>query len=112
MPHLLIPDLQRALVETPARRILTLNVGLNDDETQGFSAAEHLEVLCAHAPELQVDHIIADPAVVRGDEALLRDVATDMGGVLVVAPVRKMRSRTEHDTLRLAAAYRDVMTGG
>jgi uncharacterized cofD-like protein len=112
MPHLLIPDLQRALVQTPARRILTLNVGLNDDETQGFSAAEHLEVLCAHAPELQVDHIIADPAVVRGDEALLRDVATDMGGVLVVAPVRKMRSRTEHDTLRLAAAYRDVMTGG
>lgn len=112
MPHLLIPDLQQALVQTPARRILTLNVGLNDDETQGFSAAEHLEVLCAHAPELQVDHIIADPAVVRGDEALLRDVATDMGGVLVVAPVRKMRSRTEHDTLRLAAAYRDVMTGG
>lgn len=112
MPHLLIPDLQRALVQTPARRILTLNVGLNDDETQGFSAAEHLEVLCAHAPELRVDHIIADPAVVRGDEALLREVATDMGGALVVAPVRKMRSRTEHDTLRLAAAYRDVMTGG
>src|SRR5690606_30632346 len=42
MPHLLVPELQEALVHTAARRILTLNVGLDDDETFGFSPAEHV----------------------------------------------------------------------
>lgn len=112
MPHVLVPGLRRALIDTPARRILTLNVGLNDDETQGFTAAEHLEVLSAHAPDLQLDYIVADSGVVRGDVPVLRQVAAGMGAELVVAPVRKMRRRGEHDTLRLAAAYRDVIVGG
>lgn len=112
MPHLLVPDLQRALVDTPARRILTLNVGTDDDETHGFSAAEHLEVLSAHAPELQLDYVVVDPTVVRSDDEVLREVASGVGAELMVAPVRKMRSRAVHDTLRLAAAYRDVILGG
>ncbi|USQ74928.1 gluconeogenesis factor YvcK family protein [Ornithinimicrobium cryptoxanthini] len=112
MPHLLVPDLRDALVHTPARRILTLNVGMDDDETQGFSPAEHIEVLSAHAPDLTVDYVIADPAVVRPDEDGLREVAQGIGAELVVTPVRKMRRPREHDTLRLAAAYRDVILGG
>ena len=113
MPHLLVPELQEALVHTPARRILTLNVGLDDDETLGFSPEEHIEVLSAHAPDLTVDHVIADPAVVRsGGEQSLREVARGIGAELVVTPVRKMRRPREHDTLRLAAAYRDVIFGG
>ena len=112
MPHLLVPDLREALVHTPARRILTLNVGLDDDETQGFSPAVHIEVLSAHAPDLTVDYVIADPAVVRPDEDGLREVAQGIGAELVVTPVRKMRRPREHDTLRLAAAYRDVILGG
>lgn len=112
MPHLLVPDLQEAIVHTPARRILTLNVGLDDDETQGFSPAEHVEVLSAHAPELTLDFVIADPAVVRSEEKALREVAQGVGAELIVSPVRKMRRPREHDTLRLAAAYRDVIIGG
>lgn len=111
MPHLLVPDLRRALVDTPARRIITLNVGLDDGETQGFSAAEHLEVLAAHAPEFTVDYVIADPAVVSRDKDGVREVAGGLGARLVVVPVSKMRRPDQHDTLRLAAAYRDVVVG-
>lgn len=110
MPHLLVPDLRIALEETPARRILTLNVGLHDGETAGFSAAEHVEVLSAHAPQLHFDYVIADPQVVRSDEDVLRGVCSDLGAELVVAAVRKARATGKHDTLRLAAAYRDVMS--
>ncbi|MCE0487597.1 gluconeogenesis factor YvcK family protein [Ornithinimicrobium sediminis] len=110
MPHLLVPDLRRALEQTPARRILTLNVGLNDDETQGFSAAEHVEVLSAHAPDLHFDYVIADPRVVRSDEDVLRGVCSDLGAELFVSSVGKLRANGQHDTLRLAAAYRDVMS--
>lgn len=112
MPHLLVPGLRQALVDTPARRILTLNVGLQDHETLGFSAAEHVEVLAAHAPDLHFDTVIADPSVVGRDQSTLRDVAAGIGAELVVAPVRKTRRRAEHDSLRLAAAYRDVIMGG
>jgi uncharacterized cofD-like protein len=109
MPHLLVPELRTALEQTPARRILTLNVGLHDGETEGFSAAEHVEVLSAHAPELHFDYVVADPQVVRADEEVLRGVCSDLGAQLVVASVRKARVAGQHDTLRLAAAYRDVM---
>ncbi len=112
MPHVLVPQLQRALVDTPARRILTLNVGIDDGETAGFTAAEHLEVLAAHAPELRLDYVIADPSVVSRDAEALREVAAGVGAELLVTPVSKMRRRSEHDTLRLAAAYRDVIFGG
>jgi len=112
MPHLLVPELRDALVNTPAKRILTLNVGMEDDETLGFSPSEHVEVLSAHAPDLQFDHVIADPSVVRTDEETLREVVAGLGAELVVAPVRSVRRRGVHDTLRLAAAYRDVIIGG
>lgn len=112
MPHLLVPQLRQALADTPARRILTLNVGLDDEETNGFTAAEHVEVLAAHAPDLQFDHVIADTAVARPQLEALREVTAGVGAELVVASVAKRHRRTEHDTLRLAAAYRDVITGG
>lgn len=110
MPHLLVPELRSALEQTPARKILTLNVGLHDGETEGFSAAEHVEVLSAHAPALHFDYVIADPQVVRTDQAVLREVCSDLGAQLVVSSVRKARVAGQHDTLRLAAAYRDVMS--
>lgn len=110
MPHLLVPDLRAALEQTPARRILTLNVGLGDGETHGFSAAEHVEVLSAHAPDMHFDYVIADPRVVGRDKEVLRGVCTDLGAELVVSSVGSMVASGQHDTLRLAAAYRDVMS--
>lgn len=109
MPHVLVPELRKALVETPARRILTLNVGLNDGETAGFSAADHLEVLSAHAPDLELDYVVADPAVVGADGSMLKSVAAGMGAELMVTSVRSAFRPGQHDTLRLAAAFRDII---
>src|SRR4051812_9072890 len=39
MPHLLVPGLRTALCETPARRLVTLNVGTADQETGGYRSA-------------------------------------------------------------------------
>jgi uncharacterized cofD-like protein len=107
IPHLLVPGIRDALVNTTARRILTLNLVMDTVETVGFSAKNHLEVLAAHAPELRLDVVLADPAVV-GDEALLRHVAAEMGAELVLAQVGHHGRLGQHDSLRLAAAYRDI----
>jgi len=108
IPHLLVPGIHDALINTPAKRVLTLNLVMNTGETVGFSAENHLEVLAAHAPELRLDVVLADPGIVR-DEALLRRVAADMGAELVLASVGDHRRQGQHDSLRLAAAYRDMI---
>ncbi len=107
MPHLLVPDLRAALVGTSARRLLTLNVELDTTETQGFSAARHLDSLATHAPELRFDVVLADPSVVE-DPRAVEAAAHRLGAELFVSPVASRRPGA-HDTLRLAAAYRDVM---
>ena len=108
MPHLLVPGVREALMDTPAKRILTLNLVMHTGETVGFSAENHLEVLAAHAPSLHLDVVLADPEIVE-DEALLRRVAGRMGAELVLAKVRDHGQQGHHDSLRLAAAYRDII---
>lgn len=111
MPHLLVPELLQALRDTPASRILTLNVSLTDDEASGYTVAEHVQAIVKHAPGLTFDHVIADPQVVRteAEERALRAAVDQLSASLVVTTVGKMRSPGVHDTLRLAAAYRDIM---
>jgi uncharacterized cofD-like protein len=108
MPHLLVPGVRDALLDTPAKRILTLNLVMHTSETAGLSAANHLEVLAAHAPDLHLDVVLADSDVVE-NEARLRRVAEGMGAELVLARVSDNAQQGLHDSLRLAAAYRDII---
>ena len=108
MPHLLVPGVRDALLDTPARRILTLNLVMHTGETVGFSASNHLEALAVHAPDLHLDYVLADSDVVE-DESLLRRVAGIMGAELVLARVGDHGQEGHHDSLRLAAAYRDII---
>ena len=66
IPHLLVPDLARAIIESPAQRILTLNL-VPSDETEGYTAAEHIEALAAHAPQLRLEYVVCDPSFVEND---------------------------------------------
>jgi uncharacterized cofD-like protein len=106
MPHLMVPALREALHDTSARRLLTLNLEASG-ETAGFSAAHQVEVLADHAPRLRLDVVLADPGAVD-DEAALREVAARLGAQVVITQVAKRGEPGHHDTLRLAAAYRDV----
>lgn len=109
MPHVLVPELRDALVETYARRCLTLNLSLSTAETNGFTAARHLETLVAHAPDLQIDVILADPLAVD-DEHDLRAAARRMGADVVFTRLASNDRNDVHDTLRLAAAYKDLFS--
>ncbi|MBN0039766.1 uridine diphosphate-N-acetylglucosamine-binding protein YvcK [Cellulosimicrobium cellulans] len=107
MPHLLVPDLARALHETTARRCVTLNLSSETGETYGLSATDHLEALHKHAPGLRIDAVVADPSAVEDTEQLA-EAAGRMGARLLLRQVRRGDGTPRHDALRLAAAYRDV----
>ena len=72
--------------------------------------AEHVDAMRSHAPGLTFDYVIADPGVVTTGEDALRDACESVGAELVVSGVSKLRAQGQHDTLRLAAAFRDVMS--
>jgi uncharacterized cofD-like protein len=105
LPHLLVPELAAALRATSARKVLVLNLMAQPGETDGFSPAEHLEVLARHAPELGLDTVLADSAGVT-DRASLEAAAAVLGADVVLAPVARDDHPDQHDPDRLAAALR------
>ncbi len=116
LPHLLVPDLSGALIATPARRLVTLNLAPQPGETEGFSPRAHLEVLASHAPDLAIDVVLADKAAVTETAGELTEAADLLGARLVLAdlalPDRSGAGRPHrHDPLLLAGALARIFEG-
>ena len=89
LPHLLVPELRDALIDSRARRVVVLNLAPQPGETAGFSPEQHLDVLSEHAPRLRVDAVLADVAAVPVPDRLRRAAAAVLspGGRVQLAPV-------------------------
>jgi uncharacterized cofD-like protein len=111
LPHLLVPELATALVETRARRLVALNLAPQPGETEGFSPHTHLEVLADHAPDLAVDVVLADRAAAGGSIAELEKAAGRLGARLVLADLAVADGSPRHDPLRLAGAFAQIFEG-
>jgi uncharacterized cofD-like protein len=111
LPHLLVPQVRDALVQSSAQRIITLNLTEQAGETAGFSPEDHLEVLGTYAPELRLDFVLADPSCILDGDSLIQTVA-GFGGDLVVTPVARDNPEHGHDERLLASAYAQLMTRG
>lgn len=106
IPHLMVPQLREALCETPAHRMLVLNL-MAEKETRGLTAADHIRSLTAHAPELRIDVILADPSSID-DISQAEDAALACGAELMLRHVRMNDGSARHDSLLMAAAFRDA----
>jgi uncharacterized cofD-like protein len=108
LPHLLVPELHAALVTTTARRCVTLNVAPQQGETEGFSSSTYLEVLAVHAPDLEIDVVLADAGGVV-DMPMLEETVNGLGAELVVAKLAATDGSPRHDVAKLAEAYAGIM---
>lgn len=108
IPHLLVPDMLKAVLASPARRVVTLNMSAQSGETEGFSPATHLEVLAAHAPELHVDIVLAARRAAKEGMTSLQAGAASLGAEIVVAHLGADQSIPTHDPQLLAAAYASI----
>ena len=107
VPHLLVPDLVTAILESRAKRICLLNLRTMG-ETSGFTPSKHIEVLAEHCPKLTFSTVVADPRFARGDPHLERMVES-MGATLMVANVGMRDGSARHDPFLLAATLAVVM---
>ncbi|MCL7455749.1 2-phospho-L-lactate transferase CofD family protein [Micromonospora sp. MSM11] len=107
LPHLLVPQLAAAVVASPARRLVTLNLAA-EKETSGLSQADHLAALRAYLPELRVDRVVADSKA-AGDPEPVERAAESLGARLVLAPVAVTDGTPRHDPAALGAALVPVL---
>jgi uncharacterized cofD-like protein len=101
LPHLMVPEL------------LVINLVPQIGETDGFTPADHVEVLAAHAPELRLDAVLVDPSSLREphEERKLKEVAASVGAEVYAAPMAAAGPQPYHDPVRLAAAIKAIVEG-
>lgn len=107
LPHLLVPELAAAIVASPARRLVTLNLAA-ERETFGLSVADHLAELRWYLPTLRVDCVLGDAKAV-GDPVPVERAAESLGARLILAPVAVDDGTPCHDSAALAAALVPVL---
>lgn len=111
IPHLLLPELGRALAATNARIVVTLNLVPQAGETDDFSPQELLRVLLVHAEPLgglRVGSIVADIDATP-DVRELSSYARAIGASLVVSRIAADDSAERHDPKRLSQAYEQAV---
>jgi uncharacterized cofD-like protein len=111
IPHLMVPDLRRAIGETGARILIVLNLEEQAGETGGFAPEDHLAALLEHAPELKVHTVLVDRGSVSDVDQLEQAVAS-YGAHLVVGDVALGDGTPRHDPVKLADAYDGIFTRG
>ncbi len=107
LPHLMVPELREALIETDGHLVVVLNLG-QEGETAGFRALDHLRVLLDHAPELRIGTVLVDPREAT-DLSELEALAGKCGAHLLVADVADDDGSPRHDPVKLAAAYDGIL---
>lgn len=107
LPHLLVPDIARAIRESSARRCITMNLQAGHEETEGMTPQDLLEVLLETAGATRFDALIADPTHLDDIDELVQ-CASDHGIRTLLRQVSVGTGEPVHDPVRLAAAYRDV----
>lgn len=110
LPHMLVPDLHRALATTDAHRALIMNLAPRTAETVDMSSADHIRVLAEYAPDFKLDVVVADPTAIDDVDDVI-NAAQAMGARVMLRQIRTGDGMPHHDPLRLAAVLRDAFDG-
>ena len=108
IPHLLVPDIVRALNETSALVVVVLNLSPEAGETPGFSTERHIHVFEQHAPNLHVDVFLADNSIspTEGERVHLGRAADRVGATVQFRDIHEVddqhRNTNRHDPRKLA----------
>jgi uncharacterized cofD-like protein len=109
IPHLLVPDLAKAILASSAKRLVILNLAV-EKETKGLSLSDHLNALTRYLPGLHADVVLADGKAV-GDPAPVARAAKSLGARLVLEPVAVDDGTPRHDSAALARALAPLLVG-
>ena len=124
IPNLLVEPIARSIAQSDAPKLYICNIMTQEGETEGYTAADHLEALLAHGEPGLVDLCLANTAPVRPgllekyreeDAVPLpvdRERIAALGLELVERPVAsETGDYARHDPDRLAQAILEIYRG-
>ena len=124
IPNLLVDGVAEAIANAPAPKIYVCNIMTQEGETEGYTAADHLEALMAHGAPGLVDLCLANSAPLRPELVekysredavpltVDRDRIAAMGLELVERPVAwEGGNFARHDPEKLARAVLEIYRG-
>lgn len=109
MPHILLKEQSRAIVESKAKKILVFNLPepKDFDEFAGSSLEEHLEFLLEHEPDLRLDYAIADLSAISYNSNL-QVMVEGLGGRLLIDDLAATKGGTQHSVEKLRAVFSQI----
>lgn len=119
--NLLIKGIAEAVADAPARKLYVCNAMTEFDETDQFTAVDHVQQLLAYAPGLQLDYALFNAAPISAEMreryAAERAYALDPpparvyqlpGTELIALPLASETRFVRHDSQRLAQAIFEI----
>jgi len=111
IPHLLVPSLRDALINTKAKKVLLLNLDSADKsagEYAGYSPLDHLQILQRYAPGLHFDLVVVDKSAEGISE--LHSYLSTIGSELLKADLRSSGAPLHHDVKKLGQLFAHIAT--
>ena len=121
IPNLLVAGIREALSASRARKLYICNAMTEADETDGFTAEDHVQQLLAYAPELELDYALFNSAPISAEmreryaaeraAALDPPAAAAPGGRcgrFVSLPLASEARFVRHDPARLSRAIFEI----
>ena len=115
LPHLLVPEQRKALIDSRAKKFLILNLdsasvnGLtfNSGEFSGYTPLEHIQILQKYAPGLRFDYLIADESLdLQGDD--MKEHLSSTGGELLTTDLRDSATLMHHSSVKLTSLFAHI----
>ena len=114
LPHLLVGAQREAIENSPAKRIIILNLDaaphIQGEELAGSSPADHLRVMRRFAPKMKCDIALVDSSIASQPSILseLDQLVDAMGGRVFVADLASRHDHNHHDPLKLFSAFSHI----
>jgi uncharacterized cofD-like protein len=120
IPVLLVKEIADAIARSRARVVLVANLMTEPGETKGYTAADHLDAIQTHAPQVRVHDVLLNSIPIRPElveayaargaaPVALTPAALEARGCRVVArPLLGAGIKIRHDSSRLAQAILDL----
>ena len=114
IPNLLVPGVVDAIKSSGALVVYVSNVMTQPGETTGYSLADHVDALTAHAPALPITHVLADASHIaenvltryrdEGAEPVGMSRPDELPGQLVLSELLHTGDVLRHDGAKTAEA--------
>jgi uncharacterized cofD-like protein len=80
LPNLMVPGIQKSILNAKAMKVYVCNVATEIGETQGFNVFDHVNVLKAHTSDQILDCVVANNNITEiGDQFAGEAVTIDLG---------------------------------